>query len=63
MTKYLFWVVCFFVGYYWYPLKRFLKAFFILKKIDKNIKSIYAEQKEIADMLAEVDKEWKEGKQ
>lgn len=60
MKTYLIGVCVFIAGYYWYPSKRFLKAFFILKKIDKTLKSVYAEQKEIADMLAEVDKDWKE---
>lgn len=60
MTNYIIGASVFIAGYYWYPFRRFLKAYFILKKIDRTIKSVYAEQKEIADMLAEVDKEWKE---
>lgn len=57
MTNIIYGLLIFIAGYYWYPVRRFIRAFFILKKIDRAIKSVYAEQKEISDMLKEVDEE------
>lgn len=50
-------------GYITYPLYKLWKIYRIAKKIDDTMKSIYAEQKEIREILNEVDKEWNEGKQ
>lgn len=45
-------------GYTTYPLLKMLKIYRLAKQIDNTMKSIYAEQKEIRDLLNEVDKDW-----
>lgn len=58
MKTLLFLVGTFMCGYITYPLLKMLKIYRLAKQIDNTMKSIYAEQKEIRDLLNEVDKDW-----
>ena len=58
MTHFLQLLTAFVCGYITYPLWKLWRIYRIAKKIDDTMKSIYAEQKEIRDILNEVDKDW-----
>ena len=58
MTLLLQLFAAFVCGYITYPLYKLWRIYRIAKQIDNTMKSIYAEQKEIRDILNEVDKDW-----